>query len=87
MGFAKTGVAERGDDAVVGFFDGGVRQADEDDAWVATFARVHFHIDKLRLDPLQSRRKYRSQHEFYFWLLLAVAAAETRAMLRLTASR
>ena len=53
-GRLEAAVAEGGEDAVVGFLDGGVGQADQHEFGVADFAGIHLHVDGLGLDALQS---------------------------------
>jgi hypothetical protein len=57
-----TAVAQRGEDAIVGLLDGGVRQADQDQLWLAGFARVDFDAHQFGLDALQGGGRDGGEH-------------------------
>lgn len=58
----ESAVAQCGDDAVVGFFDGGVGQADKDELRVAALAGVDLNVNQLGIDALQCGGGKRRKH-------------------------
>lgn len=58
----EAAVAERGHDAVIGFLDGGVGEADEDEFGIPAFAGVDLHVNQFRIDALQGGGRDRREH-------------------------
>ena len=55
-GGAEAAVFQRGLDAVGGFLDGGIGQADEEPARFTDFPGIDFDLDQLGMDALEGRR-------------------------------